>query len=128
MLIRWSEQMSVGNELIDSQHKVLIGLVNDLDRAMREGHGNEAVGEVLEGLTQYTMKHFEEEEDLFMASDYPDKEKHLTKHRLLLERVVELKEQHQAGTRFISMEVLHFLQNWLTEHIMKTDKTYSAYL
>ncbi len=128
MLIRWSEQMSVGDEELDSQHKILIQLVNDLNDAMRSGHGREAVGKVLTELVKYTEIHFAHEEKRFLAGDYPHKDKHLLKHRLLLERVRELQAQHEAGTRFISMEVLTFLQDWLTEHIMKTDKTYSPYI
>ena len=41
-LIAWDDSLSVGIDEIDEQHKVLVRLLNDLDRAIKEHHGNEA--------------------------------------------------------------------------------------
>lgn len=128
MLLRWTEQMSVGDKELDDHHRTLIRLVNDLNDAMRLGQGRDAVGKVLDELADYARWHFEAEEKRFLATDYPGKDKHLELHRTMLAKVDDLREQDAAGKRFLTMEVLQFLQDWLTEHIMKTDKTYARYL
>jgi len=44
VLFEWKDAYSVSNTLIDGQHKVLIGLLNSLHAAMREGKGRDVSG------------------------------------------------------------------------------------
>ena len=61
----WKDEYSVGNDLLDEQHKRLIEAVNELN-------GGAALGEVLATLRQYGDEHFRTEEGMLEASDYPD--------------------------------------------------------
>ncbi len=38
-LVTWSDKYSVNNFLMDSQHKKLVALINELYTAMKEGKG-----------------------------------------------------------------------------------------
>lgn len=127
-IFAWTEDMSVGNLTIDMQHKELVKLVNRLADAMQTGTANAAMSGILNELVSYTVKHFRDEEKIFSATAYPGAAAHKEKHKYLVSKVQELQKGLQNGQVAISVVTLQFLRDWLVEHIMKTDKTYSSYL
>jgi hemerythrin-like metal-binding protein len=129
-LVEWSDdQFSVGIEQIDNEHKRLVGLLNELDRALKAGTGQGALGGILEGLYQYICYHFAHEEMLFKRSNYPGYEKHLRQHRELTTKVLEIYEDFQKGASTMAPEeVLEFLKTWLAQHIMGSDREFGQYL
>jgi hypothetical protein len=44
LLFPWSDTFSVNIGIIDTQHKNLVGMINDLHQAMVAGHGKDHVG------------------------------------------------------------------------------------
>lgn len=127
-LIEWEDKLSVSVDSIDEEHKVLIGLVNELNDAMLEGRGNEIMGHVLDELIKYTATHFAHEEQMMQERDYPDYVMHKTEHDLLVGAVVELQKKFEAGQSRISIEVMRFLKEWLQTHILGTDMRLGAFL
>ena len=124
----WSDNLSVGVDVIDGQHRYLIELINDLHGAMRDGKGREAVGEVLDRLVEYTVFHFKTEERLMKAYRYGHPVYHLHEHEKLISRIVELQAQHKSGQAGVSTAALKFLKDWLYEHILKVDKRFAHFL
>jgi hemerythrin len=57
-LIQWSDDFSVHIPEIDQQHQVLVSLLNQLHRAIRERHGKATSREILNRLAEYTRTHF----------------------------------------------------------------------
>lgn len=55
---QWSESLSVGNTLIDQDHKELVTLVNELHQVVQDGKGIEVLGNILQALFTYTKEHF----------------------------------------------------------------------
>jgi hemerythrin len=128
-LVEWSDALSVGVEQIDNEHKKLVGLLNELHRALQAGMGQGALGGVLDGLYQYTCYHFAHEEILFRRSNYPGYEKHRRQHRNLTAKVLEIYEDFQTGSAEVLPEqVLEFLKTWLSQHIMGADREFGTYL
>ncbi len=127
----WSDKLSVGVPSIDAQHKKLVSMVNELFDAMRSGHGKDAVGKTLTGLIQYTVTHFDYEEQLFAKTGYPDTAAHKKEHEDLKKKVSALQEKIKTGTSIgaaQSMEVMEFLKGWLVNHILVVDKKYGPHL
>ena len=56
-LLNWTENMSVGSSIIDSDHSALIDLINKVGY-IATGEGNDEIGEVLDGLIAYVEYHF----------------------------------------------------------------------
>jgi hemerythrin len=56
--VEWSDDLSVGIEEIDNQHKVLVDLVNEMHAAIQQRKGSEAVQRVLSKLADYTRIHY----------------------------------------------------------------------
>jgi hemerythrin len=127
-LVTWSDRYSVGIARIDAEHQKLIGLVNDLYSAMLEGRGKTVIDKVLYGLAEYTQSHFVNEERLMRLHAYPGYEAHKMEHEKLTAQVKHLQDETRSGKSVISMEVMRFLQHWLTDHIVGVDKQYSAHL
>lgn len=125
--IPWEEKYSVGNPNIDRQHQKLVKLVNTLHEALRNGKGIEYTGSVLNDLAAYTKYHFSSEEGYMEHVNYPGLEEHREKHRKMTQQVKNLQERFANGEN-LTMEVMNFLKNWLTLHILKTDKQYTPYL
>jgi hemerythrin-like metal-binding protein len=121
--------MSVGIQSIDDDHKMLVDLVNRLDDAIKADRGKYVLGSVLDALLDYTTYHFEREEALMQACGYPDLDAHGHTHRVLRTQVTHIRNRHRANPESIyDREVLAFLKNWLTSHIMGRDKLYAPFM
>jgi hemerythrin len=127
-LMNWKPEFSVGIGSIDAQHTKLISLINNLHEAMNRGEGKAVVGTILTELIQYTKTHFAFEEELFKKHAYAGYAKHKAAHDALTGKVLDLHEQFKSGKSAMTIEVMTFLKNWLQDHILVTDKAYSAYL
>lgn len=128
-VITWTADFSVGVESLDTDHKVLISLLNHLEEAIIRGEPREAIRRVLDALLDYTDYHFEREEMLMAASRYPDLDAHKQTHRMLRAQVVDIRDRYLRSPEAIhSREILAFLKNWLTAHIMGRDKLYGPFM
>lgn len=125
--IDWSDELSVGIEEIDEQHKVLLKLINQMHDAIHERHGSEAVDSTLTELIEYTRIHFAVEESLMRILNYSGYAEHHEQHQELLEHVVQLQKKLTSGNTAISFELMHFLKKWLTQHILEEDMLYSGF-
>ena len=127
-LLEWSDELSVGIEIIDKQHMILIRAINLLALAVQHNSSRDLMSEIFKTLVDYTDTHFAYEEELFDRFSYPETEDHKAKHRALLHRVLDLKKRWEAGESQIGAEVLKFLVDWLRNHILGTDKKYGGFL
>jgi methyl-accepting chemotaxis protein len=127
-LMSWSAGLSVNITQIDDQHKKLIGMINELHKAMKLKKSNSAMGSILDRLADYTVTHFATEEKLFAQYGYPEEKAHVELHRKLVAQVVDIQKKFKSGNAMISMELMAFLKDWLVNHIQGTDKKYSSFL
>ena len=125
--VDWTDELSVGIEEIDAQHKVLVGLVNEMHEAIHKRLGGEVVREILDKLTDYTRIHFAVEESLMRIFGYPGYDEHKFEHEGLIRHVQDLQHKVDTGKTAIGFEVMHFLKFWLTKHITESDRSYSGY-
>jgi hemerythrin len=123
----WRAEYQVNIALIDTQHKQLVELLNQLYDAMRAGKGKDATGRVLNELVEYTKLHFATEERLMEEHAYPGFLAHLAKHTHLTSKVIEYQQAYIKGGS-ISVELSMFLKDWLISHIQGVDMKYSPYL
>ena len=127
-LVAWSPALELGHPVIDGQHRRLVDLLNRLFAALESGKARRILETVLEELVDYTLTHFREEEQLFLASRYPDKEKHLGLHREFAETVGNFQNDFKAGRVVLGSETMTFLKDWLVNHIQGTDREIVEYL
>jgi len=120
----WTDKMSVRSEEIDNQHKQLVEFLNEIYQAFMEKAHKEKIGTIIDKMSAYTKYHFETEEKYFEYFDYYDKEDHIREHDNFRNRVDEFVTKYKASNGALTYEVMNFLKNWLTSHIMDTDQKY----
>lgn len=128
VIFPWREAYSVGILQIDNQHKGLIRLINNLQDAMMGGNGKAALTTIIDDLVRYTESHFTYEETLLRKHGYSGLAAHQEQHRELTRQVYELRDQFKSGQLMITMDVMRFLKNWLSNHILDRDQAYAKEL
>lgn len=127
-LMTWKEEYSVNIKVIDSQHKKLVDLLNQIYDATKVGKGKEVLAKILSELVSYTKVHFTTEEEFFKKFSYPGYLQHKNEHDKLTKQVCDFQDQYETGRATISIEIMQFLRDWLNGHILGTDKKYSEFL
>jgi len=128
MLYEWRDSYSVNINKIDQQHKKLFSLINDLHEAMKRGKAKDVIAATLAGLVDYTKTHFLEEESLLAKANYAQLPQHKAIHDGFVSKIAEFQGKHKSGNIALSIETLQFLGDWIKNHILQTDKQYSAFL
>lgn len=123
-LIVWNDSLKVGLNEIDSQHKVLVDLLNQLFDAMQAGKSKEVVGKVIIELTNYTITHFSNEERYFRQFGYADMEEHMLAHKSFINKIKGFRDDFQSGNVSVSTEMMRYLKDWIVKHINGTDTKY----
>ncbi len=127
-LMDWSPDFSVKIKQFDDQHKKLVAMVNQLHDAMKLGKGAEVLGPTLDSLISYTASHFADEEKVMKQHCYPDFARHKVEHDKLTKQVLDLQKQYQTKKTALSVTVMSFLKDWLSNHIKGDDMKYGPFL
>ena len=127
-LFLWKPSYEVGIPEIDYDHRHLVGLINQLYEAMKQGHGYELMSGMIDQLIEYTHQHFATEESFMRAKNYPHLAGHEAEHQQFRERVQLMDCQRRDGTPPPSAELLEFLCDWLRNHVTTFDKDLGKYL
>ena len=127
-IIEWSPNLSVNIKTIDDQHRKLVDMVNTLHDSMKGGKAKDVMNDLVAQLASYTDYHFKTEEEYFQKHKYPETLKHKAEHDALRKEVAALKGKLDSGEAIITVEVLYFLKDWLSKHILGSDKKYTKHL
>jgi hemerythrin len=124
----WKDEYSVGIFEIDSQHRRLIAILNRLYSEMWEENVNENIDTAITELMDYTMTHFKFEEALMDRYGYPKAAEHKAVHSKLTQEVYAYKSVIDKNRPVNPLEVIPFLKEWLSHHILQQDKAYVSHL
>jgi hemerythrin len=120
----WQENYNLGIPAIDEQHQKLVELINRFYDSFYKSETNEIMYPILEELIEYTVYHFNTEEDLFRKYNYNEIISHTQSHEDFKKKVLEFQKQFLEG-KTITYRVMAFLREWLTNHILVSDKEYA---
>lgn len=125
----WSSEYSVGVHAIDSDHKLLLGLVREIEMDVEEHSDTDVVEHALNALLAYTEYHFGREEALMAAVDYPFLEQHRRVHDDMRARIAAIRADHEADPGSIrAPHILAFLTTWLHDHVLGEDQRFKPYM
>lgn len=123
--IHWTQKLETGIPFVDADHRMLVGLLNQVDEGIETLEETSILGSVLNALNDYTVFHFAREEAMLMACGYAGLEEHRGIHARISGRVAKITRkfrQNPAGVE--KKEVRDFLHQWLVEHIQTEDFAY----
>lgn len=125
-VIPWNASYEIGHELIDSQHKIFLMLLNKLSVTIANGVTKEHLFRVLNELKKYAEFHFLSEENVMHECVYPGIDNHKRIHSEILFEFAALSERVSHG-RSDSSDVVAFLKSWLFDHIQNEDSHIALY-
>jgi len=120
----WSADLELGVKMFDDQHKELVKLINKLYDAMKDNRGEEVLLSILDKLVDYTVYHFDNEEEMFAKYGYENRAQHIKIHTDLKKTAMDLKQKIVNGETVIGFNVISFLENWVKNHILVEDRKY----
>lgn len=123
--IKWVDSdYSVGINIIDDHHKVLLGLINEIYQSFMERKHLTVTAEVLGKLEEYARFHFAFEERIFNQIGYALAKEHIVEHRAFTTQIAIYKTQVATGVD-ATFSISNYLRGWLLNHISKEDKKYA---
>lgn len=127
-LIKWNDGLSVGVAQFDAHHRRLVDIMNELHDQMMNGRGQESLGSTLGELLRYAAYHFGEEERAMLANGFQGYAEHKSRHDAFIDKVRQFERDSVKAPLPLTIDLMDFLREWLTDHIMGTDKKYSGRL
>ncbi len=123
-ILNWNDQLLVGIESVDQQHRHLVSLINRLDEVVALGEDQQTIVETVNELVDYTVYHFRHEDELMEKAGYNPEmfAKHRQQHQEFIEKMQRVQAEAQSDASVISKDLLDFLVDWLCHHTLKTDK------
>lgn len=130
MTLQWTEDLAVGNAVIDNQHRELFDIFNRFLQACHLQQGYDQLIELIGFLDRYVVLHFREEEQLMEKYSYPDLSSHRKQHQEFTRRLGELHTElaKQGPTVPVLIHTNKALLYWLSTHIKQVDVALGKYL
>lgn len=122
----FSDKYRTGITLIDNEHKRLFEIIretNDVIQAELLHDKYDEIIHILNELKEYTVKHFKDEEEYMESIGYTGLVLQRYAHTAFVDRLndINLDDMDNNQKEYLD-ELLQFLLNWLTNHILKMDK------
>jgi hemerythrin len=120
--IEWSPTLSVGDERIDEQHRVLIEMIVGIPDTASPGDAL-----LLQAAVAYSAQHFAAEEEWLRAAGYPEAEAHRREHRRLSTILATYRREYAAGKSDL-YAFKQFMFRWIRDHVMDADREFGEWL
>ncbi|BBE51706.1 Bacteriohemerythrin [Ferriphaselus amnicola] len=120
MLICWKKELEIGNEMIDTQHRMLVLLLRKLHIAVVNKLEHKVIMGILLEIKKFTEFHFLSEENLMAELHYPELRQHEKIHSELLSQlnIFIAKINRQLESPEDILEVIH---TWVANHVVSED-------
>jgi len=126
-ILEWKDDFKLGINTFDAHHKHLFELYNTAYENFVGGAPVEKLGSTLDALVDYATYHFSAEEKWMKENKYPKYAGHMNHHGSFTTRVTEIQIDFAEGRKTISLEILAFLKDWITNHILTVDADYGRF-
>jgi hemerythrin-like metal-binding protein len=126
--IEWNDSYSVGVKVLDDQHQSLFKMVNELHAAMMRQERKSVTVTLLGNLLKCSQEHFDTEERMMEAAQYPGLAQHRAYHHELTKKAQDFMARIQHGESGLTVHLLSFFGEWINTHIHQEDKAYGPYI
>ncbi len=124
LLFEWNDEYSVYTEQLDSQHKKLFEMINNLYKAIQEEGKKPAFENLVEKIVRAFKEHFGNEEEYMKIIEYPGLTSHSREHERLLGTIESFRKKIRNDGKKPRMAFFEFLKHMLLRHILTEDKSY----
>jgi hemerythrin len=124
---RSSEAIGVGEQEMDAEHDLLLGVVHALEKAV-DAAPRAPVEELLKQLSELSRVHFATEEILMRLHAYPEFAAHQLEHARLVDQIEQVRAEFASGHVQPTRNFASALHHWFTEHIRSHDVALARYV
>jgi hemerythrin len=123
----WDKSFELGVGEFDDHHKHLLALLNNTYDHFLNRSNDEVTEAVIDKLIDYATYHFSAEEYWMELHGYKGLILHREEHNKFTRRVREIQRDFYNGRTQLTLEIMSFLANWLTSHILTVDGDYGKF-
>jgi hemerythrin len=121
-MIEWNNSFCTGHSCVDADHQRLIGILNELELALRAGKGADELQGIILSLSAYAQEHFVREEALMERVGCSSRVANCAEHRALMLKVEAWKNRLGKGEgASLALEVFRECNLWIKDHILRVD-------
>lgn len=124
----WVPDYELGIAEIDDDHRLMVGLINELYEAIRQERGFEVMNRIMDRLLDYAPRHFQTEESLMDENGFPQAEDHKQEHRRFATIIEEMERRRRESQAPAALELIMFLSDWLRNHVAGHDRELGIFL
>lgn len=127
--LEWDDSYLLGIPEIDLQHKKLIAIANELYDVIcgDESEYKTAMPKILKKLTDYTVYHFSNEEELMQKIGYVGYAMHKNTHELFVKEVNFQIQNLSTESKTSVLAFYKYIASWVFSHIAKADKLWANF-
>ena len=118
---------SVGDVLLDAQHKVILGYMAKIYRYILADEKGKDLFELVERLDAFCKLHLLDEEKEMEHMDFTAIEDHKYEHALFVRHLESFAGRYAELDSVKGVDELLFLKGWFMEHIQVFDKRYADF-
>ena len=125
-LIQWKKEYMVGISKIDKQHKQIVTVLNRIIAQQAKGRDDKDIEGILDDLQDYIKEHFRTEEAYMIEHHFSGYEEQRNEHNWFVDRLLEAQKEYFKNRQLISVNLINFVWDWFSQHILKVDKRLSS--
>jgi hemerythrin-like metal-binding protein len=122
-LLAWSEQLAIGQAVMDDTHREFVLQLNRVGEA-----ADSNVLAALDEFIAHTQAHFGQEEAWMDAIEFPPRGCHRGEHEKVLETVREVRKRVEAGDYTLGRTLAEALAEWFPQHALSMDAILAMYM
>ena len=125
-MVAWKEEYRTGIEKIDQQHRKLFEIAGRAYDILKDQFcldKYDRIVEIIEELKDYTIYHFNFEEEYMQSIGYTRLFSHKVQHEEFIDKIrsVDLTKIDYDQDKYL-VDLLDFVLGWIDGHILGTDK------
>lgn len=125
-VFEWTQALDVGVLQMNEDHKKIIRLMNVLYEAYMKKANFPELQQHMSALTDFTVKHFKDEEAYLESIQFPGTATHKLIHQDLLAKFADHRRKFEVE-RTLDDAFFNFLRFWLSAHIRGIDAKYGEF-
>jgi len=126
--IEWQDEYTVGVKELDNQHRNLLDIINILLKEQSDKYEASKFKSALTSLIHYAYTHFATEERYLLEARFPNLNQHVLEHIDFIMKTLGLALKVEVNRDESRAELLRYLQDWYSSHVLVTDRQYIPFL
>ena len=122
-VLAWSDQLAIGQSVMDDTHREFVAQLNRVGEAADDG-----VLTALDDFIAHTEAHFSQEEQWMDAIEFPPRGCHRGEHEKIMETVRAVRTRVAAGDARLGRTLAEALAEWFPQHATSMDAILALYM